>query len=739
MKQFKLRDLIDTNHPHGTRNRLVQHIAVTILDTIDTVTMPAMVQESFAAMGFSAGSDPDSELNTAARRFLNGEMGLSGGMDDSGVAPCPRIGAPTLFHDAIQQGCYQGCLEFLNQGKSGTLKGSAGRFYGMYAEQCTHNAHNRKILKGGIGGIGSVQDAIVRGYNDNPTRMEQTVQQHLDAFKHRRALQPLTLPSYFHSLSGPQPRPRSPPPPAEVVSGPPAEAVPRPPPPVDDTAPATPPAPDYQSDIRLLQNQLSEQRQQAHRAEQQQLQNSQQQIQQNQEQLQRLKAQYEQRLASLQQQVVSEKQRVQQVQQSVADQVQQNTADERALLQESVAELKASEEETDRERDRFQEELSNTKERVKDIQAKMMSNISQAIQQRTRLRFSSAFKKIYENAKASDAVAQRVAARPTLNEILNGGLSKLGDWMSNTVFLTSSIFKHLASDYDVWLQQIPNAKALSRLVHILYTQVWTVVKGMFFPSKQAAKQSGRKNSGRRKRQADVLDSANFSMTPETARKVRMSGRQLNREMADILSGGRATGSLSGGLSAAKSLLQKALGLISEKMGVLLGSMGKLIKYIAGIMAVSFAFRSQLKAFLQIFSPIKKWLGWEETEEANKKNSMHKKNSSNLTFKKVIKKVKKIREDSKNYNAGKNDQSNAGSSNVDPSKAGSLNNSQKDNYEASKSKNSDSQSDYAKKSFVPAWVKKDMNYKVNAYLKMPEEVAESRYLEELRPIQTMSEK
>ena len=133
----------------------------------------------------------------------------------------------------------------------------------------------------------------------------------------------------------------------------------------------------------------------------------------------------------------------------------------------------------------------------------------------------------------------------------------------------------------------------------------------------------------------ILMRANFSMTPETARKVRMSGRQLNREMADILSGGRATGSLSGGLSAAKSLLQKALGLISEKMGVLLGSMGKLIKYIAGIMAVSFAFRSQLKAFLQIFSPIKKWLGWEEAEEANKKKSMNKKTSSDPTVKKVI--------------------------------------------------------------------------------------------------------
>ena len=662
MQKYKLRYIIPKRHKKhvGNKNRLVQDVAYTILDTIEEITMPAMLNNSFKEILFKNNSKKNmSKFDKAVEKEIseNNEP-LTGGKIKLNEAR-------SVYHNAIRYACQQECTSFFKSGYEGSLGGKAGTFFTMFRDQTRAEKERKKAVSLEAGARGSsIEEAILQSTLHPPTDMEVEAERGIqklkkktntNEFRHSSAIMPTLTPSEdkkkINSMKLLEKQ-------IDVDQKT-----------IDDQkklikakeielqhikTKLTKELESTKKQVQDQQNQhlsdIQKQYQDLERAQAEKLQKtvSEKELQ-YQNKLQAEQQQKEKDLYAIQQkyeaQLELERKQKQKLQQSVTKQVQQQTAQTRDLLRQTVSELKQSQKQANLEKQRFSEELENAKEKIDSFASQVATSTSELFQQNVKMRFGSAFMKIYENAQVDKNIADKVVRRPTFVQIINGGPSVFGKWLADTFLIAFSIFKHLGLDYEVWMQQIPNAKAVAKMVHTLYNQVWVVVKELFTditkPNKSKKRRQLQRNTIRRENQM------NYGMTPELVRKVRLRGKHLNDRMARTLKGGNVTSSMEGGMWGAKSVVNKALQMISSGMMNMLGKVGDLIKYFANVIMKAFPANMQFKSIMNFFTP-EKQIQNEPKKSSNKgpTNPIHGGDDSDET--KQVKEEEKAAKSVENY-------------------------------------------------------------------------------------------
>lgn len=616
-----LRDIVGVHQPTGNRNKLVYDVATTILDTVEEVTMPSMMNAQFKSMGFKHYTKQDmTNFNQSFSNYLNprpkkGTANMAGG--DRGRS---------IYHRAVRGGGYDACAQFLRDGKNGLLTGKAGSFFALFlSESSSHPNKKSSVSGGGRRGrrLGSLSDKIL---NRNAPPTPPTTTPPAPPAPQPAAPGPSAMESHIRQQMERQQLSAAPPLPTlnpnkdlvrqtrqlqqaynkklQTMSGRVSGA---------ERALRSNALQQRGEKLALFeqQQQLNKKLsanvsalQQAHAME---VKNLKQRLAQERaskvetaKQVDALKSNYE---AQIQQ----EKQVQQKLRTVMDSEIKKKTASERAALVHNVKGLQQAQQIMNKERKTFQQEMGATKQRVRDLQASAMTSVARVLEQQTKNKYSSAFVKVYNKCKVDEHISSMIAKRTTFFEIMdsNSPLDDISSWFFDSVAIGLAIFKFMATDYNVWLQQIPNAKAISRFMHILFTQVIQVVKTFFQPVNRNKKFVLPANaSATNNFPGESGGAPGFTMTPEMARNVQIRGNMLNDRMARGLMQGGATKGVSGGAWGAGSVVRKAMDMITSGLYKVMNNLSGLIQYVAKMATNAFSFDMQFKFLMNFFTPVK---------------------------------------------------------------------------------------------------------------------------------------
>ena len=180
-------------------------------------------------------------------------------------------------------------------------------------------------------------------------------------------------------------------------------------------------------------------------------------------------------------------QELQQVRASAMEVVQEQTADARLMLEQAIDDMQKDKVRSAKVEQNLKHKVASLSTRVSEAVGTAASNSIQAqYTSMFRMRKAKILDRLLHNVKQDPKVAKRFSERPTLREVaFADSIDPLGEWIASVMFHTPmQICVHLLKDPMNWVDQIPNANVLARLVHTLYTHVIAVVKEFFSPSQK---------------------------------------------------------------------------------------------------------------------------------------------------------------------------------------------------------------------------------------------------------------
>lgn len=546
----------------------------------------------------------------------------------------------SIYHRAVRGGGYDACAHFLRDGKNGLLSGKSASFFALFLSESSHSNKKGSVSGGGRRGRrrgrGSLSDEILNRNTASsttapptapvptaPSAMESHIQKQMDRQQLSGAPSSSQLPTLnpdkdllrqtmklkqeysqkLHSMSG-------------RVAG--AEQALQ-----SNALKQRGKELAHLEQQQQLNKRLSDNvsaLQQAHAME---VQNLKQRI----EQERAAKVQTAKQVGALKSNYEAQIQQEKQVQQKLRtvmdSEIKKKTASERAALVHNVKGLQQAQQTMNTERKQFKRDMGATKQRVRDLQSSAMTSVARVLEQQTKNKYSSAFVKVYNKCKVDEHISSMIAKRTTFFEIMDSDspLDDISSWFFDSMSITLAIWKFMASDYNVWLQQIPNAKAISRFMHILFTQVIQVVKTFFQPvdrNKKFVLPGNASAAATANGFPGDTGAPGFTMTPEMARGVQMRGNMLNDRMARGLmqGGGAATKGVSGGAWGASTVVRKAMDMITSGLYRVMNNLSGLIQYVAKMATSAFSFDMLFKFLINFFTPVKQitFAGGEGTED-----------------------------------------------------------------------------------------------------------------------------